>query len=338
MSDRESRRPRVAMALILGIVAVVAIALGGVFYAGVLDRSKERNEAVSPQEYVAIGLDHMRDGIRAEPGIYDEVRSRVMREVADAEVYEDTYPFLIRAGQELGGEHTSFFPPDAAATTFGDSETSTKDFGIVPTVRTIDGISTVTVPSISSPNPDIRQEYVDMGARAIADAAPSTTRGWVIDLRSNSGGNVWPMLAAVSSLLDEGPVLSLEGRSRTEIATVSGGAAALDGTVLAQSPAERVETDLPVAVAIGERTASSGEAVAIAFIGQDNVRVFGQPSYGFTTGNEARTLSDGAVLNLTTSIDADRTGRRYEGPIRPDELASDEQLAPAAAAWLAAAG
>jgi len=338
MSDRVPRRPRVATSLIVGVLAVVALVLGGLHFSGAFDDARGGDEAASPQEYAAIALDHMRDGIHADPTRYDEVRSRVEREVVAAESYEDTYLSLTRAGEELGGEHTYFIRPVAAASMFGDSETSTRNFGVVPTVRTSDGTTTVTVPSFGSPNPEIRQEYVDRGAQAIVDAAPATTRGWVVDLRSNNGGAIWPMLAAVSSLLDEGPVLAFEGRNSSEQATVQGGAAALDGTVLAESTVERFETDLPVAVVIGQRTVSAGEAVAIAFVGQEGVRVFGQPSYGFTSANEARTLSDGAVLNLTTAFDADRSGRLYKGPIQPDEVVDDEQLPDAIFDWLTVAG
>lgn len=337
MPDREPRRPRFATGPIVGVLAALTLVLGVLVTSGVLDVTDGRDEAASPQEYAAIALEHMRDGIHADDSLYADVRARVEREVATAEAYADTYSSLTRAGQELGGEHTSFTRPAAAATAFGESETSTKNFGVVPTVRTDGGITTVTLPSFASPNPEIRQEYVDRGARAIADAVPATTRGWVIDLRSNNGGNMWPMLGAVSSLLDEGPVLSLDGRGGSEVATVRGGVAALDDTVLARSTVERFDTDLPVAVVIGSRTVSAGEAVAIAFIGQEGVRVFGQPSYGFSTANEARTLPDGAVLNLTTAVDVDRTGQRYGGPIQPDEVVDDELLPAAVSDWLLAA-
>lgn len=66
--------------------------------------------------------------------------------------------------------------------------------------------------------------------------------------------------------------------------------------------------------------------------------MFGQPSYGFSTANEARTLPDGAVLNLTTAVDVDRTGQRYGGPIQPDEVVDDELLPAAVSDWFLAAG
>jgi carboxyl-terminal processing protease len=333
MSDRESRGRRVATGPAIGVLAVLALVLGVLLASGEAENARERDGAVSPQEYASIALEHMRDGIRADARRYDEVRGRVEREVENAKTAADTYSSLARAAEELGGSHTSFYNPARAAASIGDSETSTTDAGVVPTVRTVDGITTVVLPTFASPNSDARQVYVDRGARAIAEAAAVTTRGWVVDLRGNGGGDMWPMIAAVASLLDEGPVLSFEGRDGSQIVTMDGGAGALDGTVLAQSTVEGIETDLPVAVVIGPRTGSSGEAVAIAFIGQERVRVFGQPSYGFSSANEARTLPDGAVINLTVAVDTDRTGRRYGGPIQPDEFVEDQQLAVTLDAW-----
>lgn len=190
MPDREPRRPRFATGPIVGVLAALTLVLGVLITSGALDVTDGRDEVASLQEYAAIALEHMRDGIHADESLYADVRARVEREVATAEAYADTYSSLTRAGQELGGEHTSFTRPAAAATAFGESETSTKNFGVVPTVRTDGGITTVTVPSFASPNAEITQEYVDRGARAIADAVQATTRGWVIDLRSNDGGNI----------------------------------------------------------------------------------------------------------------------------------------------------
>jgi len=48
-----------------------------------------------------------------------------------------------------------------------------------------------------------------------------------------------------------------------------------------------------VAVLTSGRTASAGEAVAIAFQGQPGVRLIGAPTAGFTTGNRTHIMRDG---------------------------------------------
>ncbi|WP_267238807.1 S41 family peptidase [Clavibacter phaseoli] len=141
------------------------------------------------------------------------------------------------------------------------------------------------------------------------------------------------MLAALSPLLDEGRVMSFEYADRSLPVTVQGGAVADDGRVVATSAASRVPEGLPIAVLTDGMTVSSGEAVAIAFVGQDGVRSFGQPTYGFSTANEPRTLVDGAIVNLTVAVDADRTGRRYGVPVVPDVVVDDTGITAAVDAW-----
>ena len=79
-----------------------------------------------------------------------------------------------------------------------------------------------------------------------------------------------------------------------------------------------------VAVLTGPRTASSGEALTIAFRGRPHTRSFGLPTAGLSTANGTFSLPDGAALLLTTAIEADRTGRRYGDKIEPDQLVEND--------------
>jgi C-terminal processing protease CtpA/Prc len=93
----------------------------------------------------------------------------------------------------------------------------------------------------------------------------------------------------------------------------------------------------PVAVVMGAGTASSGEAVALAFRGQRGSRSFGQPSAGFSTGNRPTTLVDGTTLLLTHNVMTDRNGQGDGGRMQPDQAtASGPATLAAAQAWLLA--
>ena len=94
----------------------------------------------------------------------------------------------------------------------------------------------------------------------------------------------------------------------------------------------------PVAILLGPATASSGEAVAVAFRQRPNTRAFGQRTRGLSTSNELFRLSDGAAINLTVAMFADRDGRRYPDGVEPDQPTPSTPLdviPPAATAWLA---
>jgi len=94
-------------------------------------------------------------------------------------------------------------------------------------------------------------------------------------------------------------------------------------------------------VLTGPRTASSGEAVTISFIGRPRTRLFGLPTAGLSTANATLPLPSGAMLVLTTAVEADRTGKRYGEKITPDEVipaaasgAADDPQMERAVAWL----
>ena len=72
-----------------------------------------------------------------------------------------------------------------------------------------------------------------------------------------------------------------------------------------------------VAVLIDGGTASSGEAVAIAFQRRPDTRSFGTATCGLSTANEQYTMSDGASLFLTVAVMADRTKFLYGAQIAP---------------------
>lgn len=318
-------------------LAVAALVVGGGFVAApILQSYGVYLVPPSPQGYAEVALDGMRQGIEATPERYDEVRQRVLSEVADATSYADTYDALTEAASELGGPHTTFADPATAAEVFGPSsgDDAAND---LPTVTSADGVTTIRLPTLiggGAGSDSFGQQYIDTVTTALADAAPSTT-AWVVDLRDNHGGNVWPMLAAVAPLLDDGTVETFESVDRSTVVSVDGGAVSSDGVQQAEATTPLPKVDGPVAMVIDGMTGSSAEAAAIAFIGQSDVRVFGQPSYGFSTANQPVRLYDGAVVNLTVAVDADRTGKRYGVPIRPDTVVDDAALPAAISDWLA---
>jgi carboxyl-terminal processing protease len=152
--------------------------------------------------------------------------------------------------------------------------------------------------------------------------------GWVVDLRLNGGGNVWPMYAGVGPLLGDS-LLNIEvedGRVVGRTVYVDGHAIAVDAAgerhVLAsvEAPYRMRNAAAPVAVLTDGGTASSAEALAIAFRTRPNTRLFGQPTGGYATGNRGVRLRDGANMVVTVDAMRDRHGREYGDPIEPDEI------------------
>ena len=169
-----------------------------------------------------------------------------------------------------------------------------------------------------------------------SDSTPKA--GWIVDLRGNTGGNMWPMLASVGPILGEGVAGHfIDPVGQTSIWAFNDGAALLDGRVLASAnnPYRLRQANPRVAVLLDDLTASSGEAIAVAFKSRPNTRFFGGATCGVSTANVSFQLGTGSLW-LTTSTMADRTKARFGGRISPDEELTDGATAARAIAWLRA--
>lgn len=185
---------------------------------------------------------------------------------------------------------------------------------------------------------------------AIAAAAPSSC-GYVVDVRGNTGGNIWPMLGGVSALLGDEVVqygIDRDGQ-RALVFHLRQGAALItrEGkeTEMLRVPGWRALPGLdqrPVAVLTDDASASSGEGIAIAFHGRPHTRSFGQTTYGSATSNQNFELA-GVGLFVTTHEMADRQGTVFPRGVAPDVAAptgpaatqGDDPVLRAAQAWLA---
>ena len=185
----------------------------------------------------------------------------------------------------------------------------------------------------------------------IAELDAAHPAGWVVDLRGNVGGNMWPMLAGVGPLLGEGDHLgeffTVQGHSVWFYR--DGVAGERDGDQVESYPsvegkAYHLTALPPVAVLIDRSTGSSGEAIAVAFRGRPQTRFFGEHTQGVSTVNHPFQLIDGATMWITVGVQADRTGKQYPDGLAPDEGISvgdkvppedQDQVLQAGFAWLA---
>jgi peptidase S41-like protein len=82
--------------------------------------------------------------------------------------------------------------------------------------------------------------------------------------------------------------------------------------------------NIPIAILIGENTASSGEFGAVMFYGRSNTRLFGENTGGYLSGNDTRFIGDNYMLTMTESLvnTPDLTFHLTE-KIEPDVVTSD---------------
>lgn len=170
-------------------------------------------------------------------------------------------------------------------------------------------------------------------------------RRWIIDLRYNGGGNMFPMLAGIANILGDGEVGGSFDGEGNRFSTW----AVKDGDVsynIYQSVDMENRCPFPeppkVAVLTSRYTVSSGEVMAVAFKGRPNTRFFGEPTAGFTTETDWTPLPAGVILSIATSYFADREGRLYkdsipvdvQAPFVPDAEPEQDEALKKALEWL----
>jgi C-terminal processing protease CtpA/Prc len=174
--------------------------------------------------------------------------------------------------------------------------------------------------------------------RTIAAADRDGLAGWIVDLRGNTGGNMWPMLAGVGPILGEGLAgYFIDPDGAESWWEYRDGASWNDAELLQRVDAPyRLRREAPkVAVLIDNGTVSSGEAVLIAFQRRPDTRSFGTATCGRSTANMEYKLSDGASLFLSVAIMADRSKFPYGAQVLPDEEILDPlEVERRAVAWL----
>ena len=266
---------------------------------------------------------------------------------------------IAAATARLGDPHARFIPAQPPVTQAAQQPKAGKPAAPAPKQPEIptspqvtmlpDGCAYLIVPGCNAPDAEGLRAYARQARAAIAVGQAAGARAWVIDLRLNGGGNLWPMLLGLAPLLDSGVQMTMVGAEGKEsdfgvsdawawIDWGKGPEMQLDWAGSPPTPAAKVNGR--VAVLIGPWTMSSGEALAICLSGRSGVRTFGEPTAGLTTVTNTFPLSDGSVLNLPVSAMGDRAGRVVAGKVQPDVAAAfddwpsaTDAAAKAARAW-----
>ncbi len=165
----------------------------------------------------------------------------------------------------------------------------------------------------------IEQRFANAIQDGIKALDAARVRGWIVDLRINTGGNMWPMVDGLGPLLGSGDIGSFVSAQSNDHWFYRDGAVGIGTVVIVKiAPIVLRQPWLPIVVLIDEPTASSGESTAIAFSSMPNVVIMGGDSAGLSTGNSFERLPDGAVINLCEAADADRKGKVFGEKIHPD--------------------
>jgi carboxyl-terminal processing protease len=124
--------------------------------------------------------------------------------------------------------------------------------------------------------------------RELEREAGGSLRGLVIDLRNNPGGVLDAAVEVSDAFLEEGTIVSAEGRSPESRFRME----AADGDL---------SRGAPIAVLVNEGSASAAEIVAGALRDNGRAKLLGQKTFGKGSVQTVLPLEDGQALKLTTS-------------------------------------
>jgi carboxyl-terminal processing protease len=280
-----------------------------------------------PSEEVVQYLDRFQLLIKQHALCADSIDwGRLRREVTEQSrglaTVEDCRPVLdhiLRTLRNAGDKHSRFLPKESA------TRWTSSSYSAPPAESRYleNGIGYLKIPAFSSLDTAAGRAF-SQGIRRQLEALRTQhdVTGWVVDLRQNTGGNMYPMINGLQALLGTGTYgYFITPHNKKGVRLRSRG-----GTGPGQRAVIAAKTQQRVAVLIGAQTASSGEMVAIALKGLPHAKLFGQPSAGYTTTNATYKLTDGAYLFLAAGYMADKNRHKYLPNIAPDVMVESSPL------------
>jgi hypothetical protein len=301
-----------------------------------------RPAQASPEATAYLGkvLDILqKHSLRRDKIDWAQLRAKTLAKAGAAQTPAQTHNAIRFALEQLKDNHSFLLPPPTSIEGLLDKLLTPRQ--PEPSGKMIDKRwAYVVVPACDGSVKGSRQAYLDRLLGIVRELDRQKPAGWVIDLRGNEGGDMWPMLAGIGPVLGEGELGAFVGPDGVKKKWSYRDGKVLEGTEVAETAeVYRLKQPAPtVAVLTDGKTASSGEAVAIAFRGRPKTRSFGQNTAGLSTANEEFPLSDGAILILTVATMADRKGAVYGGTVEPDAKiearGAGDPILKAALAWL----
>jgi len=148
------------------------------------------------------------------------------------------------------------------------------------------------------------------------ESAKIPMKGLILDLRNNGGGLLNQAIQLSDLFLEEGKILSIEGRNKKN-------------TKVYMATPNAVSRKYPMVVLINGGSASASEIVAGALQDQKRALILGTTSFGKGSVQTVETLRDGSGLKLTIARYYTPSGRSIQAKgIEPDIVLKHKRIDP----------
>ncbi|HJW16372.1 MAG TPA: S41 family peptidase [Flavisolibacter sp.] len=271
-----------------------------------------------------------RRSIFAAPLNWDVIRDSVHKIAAKANSYAEAAPAVQFAFNQLQDKHgwlelngVQYFNPFVKRDNSRINEQTLKAIVRAPIKSTVleKDYAYLAIPFTNGQTKEKMNAFAQQVQDSLCKVVSAATKGLVIDLRLNGGGNVFPMIIGIINVLGDGTytesVNSL-GEKEGELVIKGQQITLLDTIIVKLQKSCGDLTRLPVAVLTGPATGSSGEQLAIILSIRKNTILIGENTAGYTTGNNGFLLpgADNGIV-IGESYTRDKAGKIYLGEVSP---------------------
>ncbi len=165
------------------------------------------------------------------------------------------------------------------------------------------------------------QKMSDEIQHAVCQLIANGAQKWIIDLRYNGGGNMYPMVEGLTTIIGNGVVGGTHGLTEEEnsVWKIENGDFYYDDFSVQLEEECSLDHQPKIAVLLSNYTASSGEAVAVIVKNRPHTRFFGEKSNGKVTVTDWHQINDETFMSISVSYYKDRTGIIYDKYVDVDE-------------------
>lgn len=251
----------------------------------------------------------------------DSIKNVVLNQISDTSSMADVHSAIEKANTSVDRHGYVIYKeefknmlagdnPDVLSNPFPFSGKLIMDkYGFV----SLDGFAGVD--SIASKN------YADSLQSLIFSLYQKRPKGWIIDLRNNSGGWPYPMLVGLGPILGKG-VKAYKMNCDSVVMEYYYWKNETEFMTLVDS-IRFIDEILPTAVIVSEDTGSAGELLTLCFRGNPLTTIIGQNTYGVSTGLASIMMPDTFVIAVTNTIMTDRYKVGDGEAIVPNSISSN---------------
>lgn len=290
------------------------------------------------ETYLISAIDSIQVNALMSPNMdWEKVKRESLEKAEGLETTEQTYPIIKSILEKLNDNH-SFLQKGGKNLSYPNNKEKREPSPYGSRMQIEYGLHNKdgkTFARIFVPQGMRGNEFAQNLQDRIFEMQSSNPCGWIVDLRGNGGGNMWPMLAGIGPLVGSNPLGGSEnGRGQKDFYKYDNGKAVYTGVdgkeeswAQADQKVKVLSEDIPIAFLIDRGTASSGEALSVIFKGRKNSKSFGEKTYGASTSTRGILLSDSLNLVIAISTFQDRNGNLYLNGVEPEmEIPVGEEM------------